>query len=145
MGKSIRDIMTSSVATVSPQQSVKEAAQIMSQYNVGSIPVVDNGNCIGIVTDRDIALRSASQGLDPQATAVQSVMSTGLVTGAPEMAVHEAASLMAEKQIRRLPVVENGQLTGMVALGDLATTNIYQNEAGEALSGISESDVPTMS
>lgn len=142
MSQKLREIMTQNVATVSPQQSVQEAAQLMSQHNVGSIPVVQNGNVVGIVTDRDIALRAVSQGQAPASTTVQSVMSSNLITGTPEMDVHEAANLMSENQIRRLPVVNNGQLTGIVALGDLATQNIYQNEAGEALSEISVPSSP---
>ncbi|GAB6181670.1 CBS domain-containing protein [Desulfotomaculum defluvii] len=143
MAQKLSQIMTQNIATVSPQQTVQEAAQIMSQQNVGSVPVVENGNCVGIVTDRDIALRAVSQGQSPSATTVQSVMTPNVVTGRPEMDVHEAANLMAERQIRRLPVVENGSLTGIVALGDLATQNIYQNEAGQALSQISEPSSPT--
>ena len=143
MSQKLSDIMTQSVATVSPEQTVQEAAQLMSQHNVGSIPVVQNGNVVGIVTDRDIALRAVSQGQAPSSTTVQTVMSSSLVTGTPQMDVHEAANLMSEQQIRRLPVVENGQLTGIVALGDLATQNIYQNEAGEALSQISTPATPT--
>jgi len=143
--KTLKDIMTQNVATVSPRQTVQQAAQLMSRHNVGSVPVVENGKCVGIVTDRDIALRAVSQGQSPQSVTVQSVMSTNVVTGNPQMDVHEAADLMAQKQIRRLPVVENGQVTGIVALGDLATQNIYQNEAGQALSSISEPSSPTMS
>ncbi|AQS60484.1 CBS domain-containing protein [Desulforamulus ferrireducens] len=134
--------MTRNVTTVTPEQSIQEAAQLMSQQNIGSLPVVKNGHCVGIITDRDIALRAVSQGHSPQSTTVGSVMSSGVVTASPEMDVHEAAHLMAEQQIRRLPVVENGQLTGIVALGDLATQNIYQNEAGEALSSISVPSSP---
>lgn len=144
MNKSLKDIMTQNVATISPQQSAQEAAQLMSQHNVGSIPVVENNSCVGIVTDRDIALRAVSQGRDPKTTRVQEVMTSGIVTGAPEMDVHEAADLMAQQQIRRLPVIENGKITGIVALGDLATQNIYQNEAGQALSNISEPAAPTV-
>lgn len=143
MSQQIRDIMSQNVATVSPEQSVQEAAQLMSQYNVGAIPVVQNGNAVGIVTDRDIALRAVSQGQAPSSTQVSTVMSSGLVTASPDMDVHAAANLMAEKQIRRLPVVENGQVTGIVALGDLATQNIFQNEAGEALTEISTPSSPT--
>ncbi|AEG61666.1 CBS domain-containing protein [Desulforamulus ruminis] len=142
MTQSLKDIMTQNVATIGPDQSAQEAARLMSQHNVGSIPVVENGKCVGMITDRDITLRITSQGLDPQSTQVQSIMTTDVVTGAPEMDVHQAANLMAERQIRRLPVVENGQVTGMVALGDLATTDIYQNEAGQALSGISTPSQP---
>lgn len=143
MAQKLKDIMTQNIATVSPQQSIQEASRLMSQHNVGSIPVVENGRCVGIVTDRDIALRAVSQGQSPSSTTVQSVMTTDVVTGSPEMDVHEAANLMAERQIRRLPVLENGSVTGIVALGDLATQNIYQNEAGEALSQISEPASPT--
>ncbi|CCO08194.1 CBS domain-containing protein [Desulforamulus hydrothermalis] len=144
MKQQLKEIMTPQVATVSPQQTVQEAAQLMSQYNVGSVPVVDNGRCVGIVTDRDIALRAVSQGHNPSTTKVQTVMTAGVVTGTPQMDVHEAANLMAQRQIRRLPVVENGRLAGIVSLGDLATQNIYQNEAGQALSSISEPAAPTM-
>ena len=143
MSQQLKEIMSQNVTTVTTQQSVQEAAELMSQQNVGSIPVVENGNCVGIVTDRDIALRAVSQGQSPQNTTVGTVMTSGVVTGTPEMDVHEAANLMAERQIRRLPVVENGQLAGIVALGDLATQNIYQNEAGEALSSISVPSSPT--
>ncbi|ABO48993.1 putative signal-transduction protein with CBS domains [Desulforamulus reducens MI-1] len=142
MAQKLKEIMTQNIATVSPQQSIQEATQLMSQHNVGSIPVVENGNCVGIVTDRDIALRAVSQGQNPSSTTVQSVMTSGVVTGSPEMDVHEAANLMAERQVRRLPVVENGSITGMVALGDLATQNIYQNEASQALTEISQPASP---
>lgn len=143
MTQKLKDVMTQNIATISPQQSIQEASQLMSQHNVGSIPVVDNGRCVGIVTDRDIALRAVSQGQSPSATTVQSVMTTDIVTGTPAMDVHEAANLMAQRQIRRLPVVDNGSVTGIVALGDLATQNIYQNEAGQALAQISEPASPT--
>lgn len=136
--------MTTNVVTVSPQQTVAEAAQMMSKYNVGAIPVVQNGQPVGMVTDRDITLRVTAQGQDAQNTTVGSIMSTNLTTGSPEMDVHEAANLMAQKQIRRLPVVENNQLAGIVALGDLAVTDIYQNEAGEALASISQPAEPMM-
>ncbi|MBM7854851.1 CBS domain-containing protein [Desulfohalotomaculum tongense] len=142
MSQKLQDIMTQNVATVSPQQTVAEAAQIMSQYNVGSVPVVQNGKPVGIITDRDIALRVASKGQSAGTVQVQSVMSTNVVTGSPEMDVHQAASMMAQNQIRRLPVVENGQLAGIVSLGDLAVENIYQNEAGQALSDISKPSQP---
>ncbi|MBO8137557.1 MAG: CBS domain-containing protein [Desulfotomaculum sp.] len=134
--------MTENVATVSPQQTVAEAAQIMSRYNVGSVPVVQNGKPVGMLTDRDITLRVSAQGQDANTTQVQSVMSSGVMTGTPEMDVHEAAKLMSQNQIRRLPVVQNGQVAGIVSLGDLAVKNIYQNEAGEALSNISKPSSP---
>lgn len=144
MVQSLQQIMTQNVVSVSPQQSVSEAAQMMSRYNVGSVPVVENEQVVGILTDRDISLRTTSRGMDPKTTTVDSVMSRDLVTGTPQMDVHEAADLMKQKQIRRLPVVDNNRLAGMVSLGDLATRAIYQNEAGQALSGISVPSSPQM-
>lgn len=137
--------MTRNIVTVSPQQTISEAAQIMSQYNIGSVPVVQNGQCVGIITDRDITLRVTAKGQDAGMTKVESVMSKNVVTGNPQMSVQEAANLMAQNQIRRLPVVDNNnQICGIVALGDLAVQNVYQDEAGEALSSISEPASPQM-
>jgi CBS domain-containing protein len=141
MAQTLRSIMSNNVVSVSPTQTVQEAAALMSQYNVGSIPVVENGQIRGIVTDRDITLRSTAQGQDG-ATPISQVMTSNLVQGTPEMDVHEAATLMSQNQIRRLPVVDNNQVVGMVALGDLATENIYQNEAEQALSSISTPSKP---
>lgn len=141
----LQDIMTRNVITVSPQQSVQEAADMMSQYNIGFVPVVQNGQSIGIITDRDITLRVTAKGHSPQATKIESVMSRDVVTATPHMEIHEAANLMAQKQIRRLPVVDNNnRLCGVVALGDLAVKETYQGEAGEALSIISEPSAPQM-
>ena len=139
--QSVQNIMTTDVATISPSQTIQEAAQLMSQYNVGAIPVVENGHVRGIVTDRDITLRSTAQGLNPQ-TPVSEVMSRNLITGQPNMTIQEAASLMSQNQIRRLPIVENNQLRGIVALGDIATNNAYDQQAEQALSNISEPSRP---
>jgi CBS domain-containing protein len=133
--------MTTNVATISPNQTIQEAAKLMSQHNVGALPVVENGQVKGIVTDRDITLRSTAQGLNPS-TPVSQVMSTNLVTGRPNMSVQEAANLMSQNQIRRLPIVENNQLRGIVALGDIATTNAYDHQAEQALTNISEPSQP---
>jgi CBS domain-containing protein len=129
-------MMTENVATVTPNQTIQEAATLMSQYNVGSIPVVENGQVRGIITDRDITLRSTAQGLESR-TPVSQVMSTSIVSGNPNMNVQEAASLMSENQIRRLPIVENNQLVGVVALGDIATNEKFDEEAEQTLTNIS--------
>jgi CBS domain-containing protein len=136
MPNSIRSLMSHSVISVQPNQTVQEAAQLMSQHNIGAIPVVENGQVKGIITDRDITLRSTAQGLDANAP-VSACMSTNVIQGSPDMDVHEASQLMAQHQVRRLPIVENNQLVGFVSLGDLAVQDQYQNEAGEALSNIS--------
>ncbi|WP_067726989.1 CBS domain-containing protein [Oceanobacillus damuensis] len=143
MSQSLRDIMTSHVMTVNETQSVQEAAALMSQYNVGAIPVVNNsGQMVGIITDRDITLRTTAQGQNAQTQVSQVMTAQQVVQGTPDMDVHQAAQLMAQQQIRRLPVVENGQIVGMVALGDLAVQNQYANEAEQALSSISTPSAP---
>lgn len=136
MTQTLRNLMSTNVVSVSTTQSIQEAAELMHRHNIGSLPVVENGQVRGMITDRDITIRSTAQGLSPQ-TPVSECMSSNVTQGNPDMDVHEAANVMAQHQIRRLPIVENNQLVGMVALGDLATTDIYQNEAGEALSNIS--------
>ena len=139
MVQSLQEIMSKNVATITPQQTAAEAAQLMTQNNIGSVPVVQNGQCVGILTDRDITLRTTATGADANTTKVEDIMSKNVVTATPQMDVHEASQLMADKQIRRLPVVENNKLTGIVAIGDIAVEQKYQNEAGDALSEISES------
>lgn len=139
----LREIMTSDVVTINETQSVQDAAALMSQHNIGSVPVVNsNGQMVGIVTDRDITLRTTAQGESAQTPVSQVMTAQKIVQGTPDMDVHEAANLMAQQQIRRLPVVENGQVTGMVALGDLAVQNQYANEAEQALQNISTPSAP---
>lgn len=133
----IKELMTTDVKTISPNDTVVKAASLMNDINVGSIPVVDNNKVVGILTDRDIVLRSVAQGKDPNQK-VTDVMTTNVTYASPDMDVHKAADLMADKQIRRLPVVENDKLVGIVAIGDLAVESIFENEAGEALSDISQ-------
>lgn len=134
-------LMSKNVVSITGDQTIQEAAALMKQYNIGSVPVVDNGQLQGVITDRDITLRSTAEGSATNVP-VRECMSTNLTVASPSMDAHEASALMAQHQIRRLPVVDNGQLVGMVALGDLATEAIYQNEAGEALSNISEHTSP---
>jgi CBS domain-containing protein len=143
MSQSLRDIMTADVITIKETQTVQEAAALMSQNNIGAIPVVNNsGEIAGIITDRDITLRTTAQGENPQTPVSEVMTAQTIVKGTPDMDVHQAANLMAQQQIRRLPVVENGQVVGMVALGDLAVQNQYANEAEEALQSISTPSAP---
>lgn len=129
--------MTTDVKSVSPNDSLSQAALLMEQLNVGSVPVVDNNKVVGIVTDRDIALRNVARGQNPNQK-VSDVMTTNVTSAPPDMDVHSAADIMASSQIRRLPVVDNGNLVGIVAIGDLAVEDIFENEAGEALHDISQ-------
>lgn len=139
----LREIMTQEVASVSPQDNVYKAASLMKEHNIGAVPVVENGQVRGMVTDRDLVLRAVAEQRNEQVN-VGEVMSNQVISGSPEMSVDEASRLMAQNQIRRLPVVENNQLVGMVSLGDLAVRQPHADEAGQALSNISEPSSPQM-
>lgn len=142
MDKTVQDVMTQDVISVAPQDTVVDAANIMKNLNVGVVPVVEGNKPIGIITDRDIVLRNTAAN-DNTSTKVVNVMSKDVVTVSPSTDVHQAAKLMEQHQIRRLPVVDNGKLVGMISLGDLATEQIFENEAGQALSGISTPSMPS--
>ncbi|MBO8171287.1 MAG: CBS domain-containing protein [Bacillaceae bacterium] len=138
MQKTLQEIMTSDVATCSQNDDVYRAATIMRDRNVGVVPVVDgNQHCIGIVTDRDIVVRGIAERKDGSAK-VDEVMSHDVILGRPDMTVDDASRIMADQQIRRLPVVENGRLVGIVAMADMAVRRDFADEAGQALSEISE-------
>lgn len=138
----LKQLMTSEVRSCSPEDNLSEAARIMSEVNCGAVPVVEGQKVVGIITDRDIVLRAVAQGKDGQKTKIRECMTSSVIHCPPDTDAHRAASLMAERQIRRLPVVENDRLVGIVALGDLATQQIHVNEAGDALSSISEPAEP---
>ena len=121
MGKSVRDLMTSNPRTVEPDAPVAEAAKLMQQEDVGIVPVVEDGRLAATITDRDIAVRVVAEGRDPQSTKVGDVASQDLVTVDPQQDLDEALRLMAQHQVRRLPVVEeDGKLVGIVAQADVA-------------------------
>lgn len=133
----IKDIMTKDVSYINPSSTVVEAAQLMQKHNVGAIPVCDQSGVIGIVTDRDIVVRNVAHGKTPQSTIVKDVMTSAVTTVTPDTDVNVASKIMSQNQIRRLPVVENNKLVGVVALGDLAVDNRLNIEASKALSDIS--------
>lgn len=136
--RTLREIMTDNLATVTLLDNVYEVAVKMRDWNVGVIPVVnEQTDVIGVITDRDIVIRGLAE-KHQGSSKVEDVMSKDVVLGTPEMTVDAAAKLMAQHQIRRLPVVDNGKLVGIVAIGDMAIRNILQDEAGEALAEISE-------
>lgn len=121
MAKSIRDAMTSSPRNVEPSTPVVEAAQLMKSEDVGSLPVVEGGRLVGMVTDRDIVLRVVAQGNDAKTATVGEIASKDLVTIDPQQDLDEALRLMAQHQVRRLPVVEeDGRLVGILAQADVA-------------------------
>ena len=133
----VRELMTTNVTTANVNSNLTDVARNMKDLNVGAIPVCDSNNqVVGILTDRDIAIRSVADGTANRNRA-SDVMSKQLISVTPDTHAHEAARIMAENQIRRLPVVQNGKIVGMLSIGDLATQNIYINEAGDALKNIS--------
>lgn len=132
----LKDIMTRNVSTVSPDSPIKEAAEIMRNLDVGVVPVCEGKKPVGIVTDRDIVIRNVAKEGNANKP-VREVMTSGIIYGEPDMSVSEAADIMAVRQIRRLPVVENDELVGIVSLGDLAVNEMTDMEAGQALTDIS--------
>lgn len=140
----VSEFMTKDIASVKREDTVERAAQMMKEYNVGSIPVVSENKVVGIVTDRDIVLRSAAEGENIERQQVKDIMTSNPVVGEPDMDVHEAASLMSDRQIRRLPIVDKDNLVGIVSLGDLAVEPKLQDEAESALKDISEPSTPTI-
>ncbi|SCY95064.1 CBS domain-containing protein [Alkaliphilus peptidifermentans] len=140
----VRDVMTSNITAADSNTSISEIAKKMRDLNIGAIPICDEQNYpIGIVTDRDIVIRGVVEGLTSNDNVAQ-IMSKQVIYVTPDMHVHEATRLMGENQIRRLPVVENGKIIGMVSIGDLAVQNIYEDDAGHALSEISTPSRPMM-
>ena len=134
----LRDIMTKQVVQIQPEETVAVAARLLEHNNIGAMPVCSSeGKLCGVVTDRDIVIRCLAAGKSPQSTNVREVMTAKVYVARPDMDVSLAACLMGREQIRRLPVMENGKLCGMVSLGDLAGKEESSLEAGDALTEIS--------
>ena len=135
--RKVADIMTDEVVTETVRDNIYEVAVKMKENDTGFIPVVEGDKLLGVITDRDLVIRCMAE-KRPNSTAVDEIMTRGIKTASREMSVDEAAELMAEQQIRRLPVTEGDRLIGIVSIGDLAVRNIFADNAGEALSEISE-------
>jgi CBS domain-containing protein len=139
MGKSIKDVMTSNPRTVEADAQVVEAARIMRDEDTGIVPVVESGRLTGTVTDRDIVVRLIAEGRDAQSASVRDVASTDLVTVDPQQDLDEALRLMAQHQVRRLPVVEeDGRLVGIIAQADVARQS-DDRRTGDLVEDISRS------
>ncbi|GMR67597.1 MULTISPECIES: CBS domain-containing protein [Bacillus] len=133
----VRDLMSTHIVHCTPLDNVYEAAVKMKEESIGLIPVVENEQVVGLVTDRDLVVRGIAE-KHPGSNKITNVMTTNIVSVSPDDSIEKATELMAQYQIRRLPVVESGQLVGMLALGDLATRESADDQAGFALSEISE-------
>ena len=138
MGKEVKDAMTSNPCTIDADQTVAYAAKMMRDEDVGIAPVVEGERLVGTLTDRDIAVRVVAEGKDPQTLKARDVASTSLITVAPQQDLDEALRLMANHQIRRLPVVEgDGRVVGMLAQADVAE-EAKPKKVGELVEEISK-------
>jgi CBS domain-containing protein len=135
--KTVREAMTASPRSIESDESVVQAARMMANEDVGSLPVVDGGGLVGMVTDRDLVVQVLAKGLDPEKVKVSEVASENPVVAEPEESLDSALQRMAREQIRRLPVVEDGRLVGILAQADVART-ADSDSTGEMVESISE-------
>ena len=134
----VSDCMTRSVICVSPEESAEVAARLMARYNVGMLPVKRaDGSVLGVVTDRDLVLRCMASGKAAHQVPVSRLMSNRVIGVTAEQNAASAAAQMADEQVRRLPVLEDGKLVGMLSLGDLSRHG--SESTGKALNGICDS------
>ncbi|RPI84594.1 MAG: CBS domain-containing protein [Chloroflexi bacterium] len=139
----IKDIMTSDPHVVSPNETVSHAAKLMKELNVGSLPVCDGSRLVGMITDRDITTRSTAQGSNPQNIMVSEVMTPKIRYCFEDQDISEAARLMQDEQIRRLPVLDRQkQLVGILSLGDLSVDADMDTLSGKTLEEISKPSRP---
>jgi len=137
MAKSIRDAMTEDPRSIGASESVVDAARLMREEHIGSLPITDDEQLLGMITDRDITMRVVSEAADPKTTSVGDVCSRDVISVEADKDHEEACALMARHQVRRLPVVENGRLIGIVAQADIARTE-DEKTTGELVEAISE-------
>ena len=141
MAKSVRGTMTENPHSIKASASVVEAARLMREEHIGSLPITDDEQLVGMITDRDITTRVVAEAADPMKTSVGDFYSRDLITVEPDKALEEALQLMARHQVRRLPVVENGSLVGIVAQADIALSeNEGTGKLDEAISAPSEQE-----
>jgi len=138
VGKSVKDAMSSDVKTATPSLSLADAAKLMKQEDVGSVPVVDGERLICMLTDRDIVVRGIADGSDPHAVTAGDIASRDIVTIRPDDDLDEALRLMAQHQVRRLPVVDDGHLVGVLAQADVAQ-EAKEKAVGQLVEEISRS------
>jgi CBS domain-containing protein len=143
LGATIGDVMTRRPRVIQPDATVADAAGLMRQLNIGALPVCDGARLIGMLTDRDITLRSTADGRDPHLTTVRDVMSPGVAWATEDDPVEAAARIMREHRIRRLPIVnDRHNLVGVVSLGDLAVDVDDDEVSGDTLEEISRPSHP---
>ena len=133
MARTVNEVMTADPRTVELGDTLTEAARVLAEADIGAVLVVDEGQVVGILTDRDIVVRAIADGRDPGATSVGDVCSSDVTTLTPDQSVDDAVRLMREHDIRRIPVVQDGRPAGILSLGDLAV----ERDPDSALADIS--------
>jgi len=133
----IREVMTPDPKCVQPSDTIQAAAKVMRDQDTGAVPVVENGKLLGMITDRDIVIRSVAEGGD-SSKAVKDIITRNVVCATPDMSTGDASDLMSEHQVRRLPVVDGDKLVGIVSIGDIAVKEGRDSRTGETLEQISE-------
>lgn len=138
----VKELMSTDIACIKESTSVGLIAKYMKKSNIGMLPICDDrGHLKGVVTDRDLVLRALASDTDIDCLKAADVMTANPDTVSPEANIHDAALIFAAKKIRRLPVMESSKLVGVLSLGDLAVKPVCVDEAGDALSAISISEI----
>lgn len=140
MSKTVKDIMSDHIVAVLPSDTVSEAAKLMLEHHIGAVPVVSAGELKGLITDRDIVLRCVAKGKSVEDTKATEIMTTDIAFVTPQQSVKDAADMMASEQVRRLPVLKDGIIDGMVSLADIARKGT-DAEVSEAICEISQSNI----
>lgn len=133
-----KEIMTSEVVSVDRETPIKEAAVKMAETDVGSVIVNDNDSLIGIITDRDITIRAVANNDDLKNITCEDIMSSDVITANTNANMEEVIDLMSENQIKRIPIVENNQVVGIISLRDISQSYEWDDEAGEVLNDITD-------
>jgi CBS domain-containing protein len=139
----VRHAMTTPPQTIDPDMNAADAAALMRSEDIGVLPVVKDGELVGLVTDRDLVLRVVAERLNPLQVKVGDIATRSPITVTPDMRVSEARQLMEQHRVRRLPVMKGRELVGVLSLGDVAWADASTREVGEALRAVSESESTT--
>ncbi|MGZ4150891.1 MAG: CBS domain-containing protein [Actinomycetota bacterium] len=140
----VRHAMSSDLKTAKPDMTAADAAGLMRNYDVGVIPVVeDDGTLVGLVTDRDLVVRVIADREDPNQVRLRDIATKSVVTVTPDMSISDARDLMAEHKVRRLPVMKDGRIVGIISLGDVALADASKRAVGDTLEDVSESPSTT--
>jgi CBS domain-containing protein len=135
--RKIRDVMTHNVECIEPMASARDAAAKMKTTDIGAFPVCEGDRVLGMITDRDLAIRILAEGKDPVQTKVRDVMSQPAVTCSPDDDLEKAEAIMEEKQLRRIPVVEDGKLVGLFSVGRVAKVE-DEHKAGRVMKSVTQ-------